>query len=460
MRARLNLFAHPAKASKVRRLDLTETPPRLSSSIAHKNVGGPPVMLIPPIRTLSDTESVSFPPKDGDASGPTRSLFKKKPEEGFGFIASPSGSLLQTPELTASIRLEEPVMTVENVEPGKVRERRLAILKRSGLFSDDTKGARVARAGSLEDLRKAYKLVHDVYLGTGFIQPEPSGMRLRIFETTSETATFVAKINGRVVGVLSIVGDSPELGLPSDSAFKPELDFLRANGTRLCEATNQAVAEEFRKSAVPTELMRCAVAHMITVGYDKVMAAVSPSHHSFYELLNFRQIGSERSYSGKIHDPVVALGMDINQYRHHDGHSNDFIYQFLAEQNHYLVYVGEWARQAQQQFLNADLLQQLFVTERNFLAECSPEELRFLHRRWGRELFAVVTGDLFLPACDEVVAELPVAQSGEKSTAPGAPQAARRGGRSSNSRFSSFRLGRRSDLRRRKSRKRVGVSQC
>ena len=48
--------------------------------------------------------------------------------------------------------------------------------------------------------------------------------------------------------------------------------------------------------------------------------------------------------------------------------------------------------------LNADLLQQLFVTERNFIAECSEKELNVLHRRWGRELFGTVTGDLFMPA--------------------------------------------------------------
>ena len=285
------------------------------------------------------------------------------------------------------------------------KNRQLALLKRSGLFDGEACGAVIERALTLHDLRRAYKLVHDVYLGTGYIDPEPAGLRLRIFETTSDTATFVAKIEGKVVAVLSIVGDSSELGLPSDSAFRSELDVLRARKLRLCEATNQAVSAGYRKSSVPTELMRCAVAHMTKAGYDEVIATVSPSHNAFYELLGFREIGSERSYSDKIHDPVVALSMDINRYRRESDHSSDaedFVHDFMAAGNHFLPRVEDWQKQARRHFLNADLLQGLFVSERNFVGECTPAELRILHQRWGKELFGAVTDDLFVPPCEEV----------------------------------------------------------
>ena len=285
-------------------------------------------------------------------------------------------------------------------------DRKLWLLSRSGLFGEDTKGARIERACTLEDLRKAYKLVHDVYLGTGFIEPEPAGMRLRIFEMTPDMATFVAKVDGRVVGVLSVLEDTSELGLPSDSAFREELDALRAAGKRLCEITNQAVAQEFRKSAVPTELMRCAVAHLTIEGFDQAIATVSPSHGSFYDLSGFREFGSERSYSTKLHDPVVALSMDIGQFRKPPGGLNEterFINNFLGAANHFLPHVKEWAKEAQRHFLDAELLAQLFVTERNFLAECSPAELEVLQGRWGHELFSEVTGDLFMPSMEKLV---------------------------------------------------------
>ncbi len=293
----------------------------------------------------------------------------------------------------------EPLSQKERTEESRLN-RKLAYLKRAGLFGENTQGARITRAASLIDLRNAYRLVHEVYLGTGFIEPEPKGIRIRIFETISDTATFVAKVNGSVVGVLSIVGDTPEAGLPSDASFKPELDALRAKGLRLCEATNQAVKCEYRRSSVSTELMRCAVAHMTAAGFDESVAAVSPSHDGFYELLGFRQIGSMRSYSCKVHDPVVALSMDITQYRQSaDALTGPkaFVHRFLAGENHFLGYVEQWERQASHLFFDTELLHQLFYAERNFIEECTPDELSVLHRRWGHELFSAVTGSLFLP---------------------------------------------------------------
>jgi ribosomal protein S18 acetylase RimI-like enzyme len=251
-------------------------------------------------------------------------------------------------------------------------------------------------------------LVHDVFLGTGFIRPERSGLRLRIFETTSETATFIARANGRIVGVLSVVGDSADLGLPSDSAFKVELDRLRTTGARLCEVTNQAVADEFRKSAVSTELMRCAVTHAMKAGFNEGIATVSPSHNGFYDLLGFRQLGSERSYSNKLHDPVVALSMDINRFRQPPADLDAtqlFIQRFMNEGNRFLTRVTDWAKVARRHFLNPELLEQLFVTESNFLAECTATELRILHRRWGQEMFEAVTANLFT-SVDGLLAEM------------------------------------------------------
>ena len=287
-----------------------------------------------------------------------------------------------------------PRNSISQTEERSVAGRKLQLLKRSGLFGQDLKGATIERACSLEDLRNAYRLVHDVYVEAGFIHPEPSGMRVRIFETTTETATFVAKYEERVVGVLSVVTDSEDLGLPSDCAFEPELDALRATGARLGEVTNQAVATDFRKSAVPTELMRCAIALSLETGLDETVAAVSPTHNGFYDLLGFRQIGSHRSYSQKLYDPVVALSMEIAPYREPQRRLSaiaQFMYDFLAEENQFLSRVAEWANESRRHFLNPELLQELFVRERNFLAECSPAELEILHTRWGGEIFEAVT---------------------------------------------------------------------
>ncbi len=159
--------------------------------------------------------------------------------------------------------------------------------------------------------------------------------------------------HGAVVGVLSVVGDSPELGLPSDAAFKPELDAKRRSGARLCELTNQAVAEMYRNSAVATQLMRCAIAHGMKAGYDESVATVSPGHNGFYELLGFQGLGSERSYSTKLHEPVIALSMDLDLRRRieqEEGEIETYLHEYGRFDSQFLHQVADWARAGHRAF--------------------------------------------------------------------------------------------------------------
>ncbi len=274
------------------------------------------------------------------------------------------------------------------------------MLRRTGLFGENLKGCTIGRACTAEDLRKAYELVHEGFLRRGYIRPDPAGMRVRIFETTPETATFVAKVDERVVGVLSVVPDSPELGLPSDCAYRAELDELRDCGRRVCEVTNQVVADDYRKSAVTTELFKCVAAVSLTEGFDETVVTVSPGHCGFYELLGFRPIGPQRSYSEAFYDPVTAFSLNVDPFRTPlDGLSAaaQFVRHYLAEGNHFVSQVRHWADEARREFLNPDLLRELFVSDENLLARFAPTELGVLCERWGKEIFSAVTADMFLP---------------------------------------------------------------
>lgn len=277
--------------------------------------------------------------------------------------------------------------------------RKLALLKRTGFFGTDVRGCNIERACEATDLKAAYQLVHNVFVSTGYIKPEKGGIRLRIFEASADTATFVAKKDGVVVGVLSVVPDTAELGLPSDTAFKEELDSLRASGARLCEITNQAVMKEFRHSSVLTELMRCAIAFMIKAGYDRALATVSPNHKNFYDLVGFEALGSLRSYSEKLHDPVVAIFLSIDLYRSAQPAEgiDPAIHRHAATANPFLATAIEWTRRARQCFLNADVLINLLTGERNFLSECTAAELGYLRQSWGARLFDQVMAGPEIP---------------------------------------------------------------
>jgi GNAT superfamily N-acetyltransferase len=286
----------------------------------------------------------------------------------------------------------EPSVTVGQHSP-KRESRRLALLKRMGLFSDKI-SVRITRAMSVESLCEAYRLVHDVFVEEKYILPQRGGLRVRPFEALPDTATFVAELDGQVVGVQSLVVDSPELGLPSDEAFKEELDALRGPGRVLCEASNEAVVEAFRRTPVSTELMRCLFAQAMAVGCNELITTVSPGHAKFYELLGFEKISGVRSYSQELEDPVVVMRMCMDglasrvaNIRDENGDDEAFLKRYYLDENPYHQFVGPWSAMAQKAFLDPQDLYYLFVDRSGLLGECTPTQIEGIRRGWGDEVF-------------------------------------------------------------------------
>jgi len=183
------------------------------------------------------------------------------------------------------------------------------------MFSAPPCGVATARAVSASDLVEAYELVHDAFVDEGLLDPRESRRRIRAWELTPELATFVAKSSGRVVGVMSVVGDSRDLGLPSDAVFGTELGVLRGSGRRVAEITNLAIAREFRATSVFLELARAVLAWGLDHGFDDGFAAVSPKHGPYFErVLRFEPWGARRSYRLDADDPVEGFRLDLHGF--------------------------------------------------------------------------------------------------------------------------------------------------
>lgn len=276
-------------------------------------------------------------------------------------------------------------------------ERKIALLKRCGLFGGKTVGVEIKRACTPEELIEAYSLVHEIFVEQGYCKPTEYRMRLRVFEATPQMATFIAKENGRIVGVLSVVGDSPECGLPSDQAYKPELDRLRERSAhRLCEWSNQVVAHDFRKTNVPTELMQCAAAHVIKSGYTHSVIAVSSVHSGFYELLGFHQIGPKRSYSQDIDDPVIPLCLPSRVYLSSSAESDElteFVRRFMAIDNPHLEHIDAWESTARRMFSEPATLRKIFALRSSFLRSCGLGYQATLVHEWSPQVYRQVVGD-------------------------------------------------------------------
>ena len=193
-------------------------------------------------------------------------------------------------------------------------ERRVSRLKNVRILERGLRNVVVERATNVADIQDAYRLVHDAFVEQGFMAPSVSGLRVRAFEALPEMATFVAKIDGQVAAVMSALPDSPDMGLPADSAFGEELDVLRTAGRSICEITNDAVLPDHRNGLLFLELTRACFAHVVAVGCTDMFACITPKHATFFGgFLQFMPWGSRRSYSREIEDLVEGNRLDLQE---------------------------------------------------------------------------------------------------------------------------------------------------
>ncbi len=271
------------------------------------------------------------------------------------------------------------------------RRMRAALLRRMGPLSGKTNGAEIRQATTLEELVAAYKLTHDTFVDQGFIEPHPSGLRLRPHEALLDTATFIAVAEGDVVGVTTAVYDTEIFGLPSDGAFQAEIDELRSQGRHVGEGTNWLLRPEFRRTGVLGELVRVGTAHAFLMGCTDILGAVNASHAGFYESIGYEVIGSERSYSKEHYDPVILVRLDLlNLEQHFAGPDYDFLMSYWVNDNPYRQVIGEWSRRAKAVFSDPALLKALFHDRGQFLQSCHGLQLEGIRRYWGLRRFEAV----------------------------------------------------------------------
>lgn len=293
------------------------------------------------------------------------------------------------------------VATRASRELAQQAARRLALFQRSGLVSARSSGAVISRATEPTEILCALRLVHDVYVESGYMLPDPAGLRLRVFEAVADNPIFIARIGDEVVGVMGLVLDSPDLGLPSDHAFGPELRALRAHGLRLCEATNLAIKPAYRRTSIGFDLLRPCCAQGVMWGCDGMFAAVSPQHVGFFrDVLQFVPLGDPRVYVSELGDRVQGMLNDLRtlegRFREADRPlgAHAFLHNHFFASNPCFALVDPWAQRAARSFRDPGFLRHLFARVTYLPERCSPQQLEAIRRRWGADLFGEVFPEL------------------------------------------------------------------
>ncbi|OIP20336.1 MAG: hypothetical protein CO066_02520 [Comamonadaceae bacterium CG_4_9_14_0_8_um_filter_60_18] len=169
-------------------------------------------------------------------------------------------------------------------------------------------------AETREELEACFKLLHDAYVGSGFMKPDPSGMRVTIYHALPTTTTLCAKFDGEVVGTMSLIRESL-FGFPLQAIF--DLNDVRAHKGHIAEVSALAVHPKFRNTGgtILFPLMKF-MYNYCTTFFDTrhLVIAVNPNRIEMYESLLFFKRLTETTvdnYDFANGAPAVGATLDL-----------------------------------------------------------------------------------------------------------------------------------------------------
>ncbi len=171
-------------------------------------------------------------------------------------------------------------------------------------------------ASTEAELEACFALLHNAYVASGLMRPHPSGLRVTPYHALSTTTTLCAKVDGLVVGTLSIVREGV-FGLPMQSAF--DVSAVRQKGGRLAEISALAIHPRFRKTGgtILFPLMKFMYEYCTTCFDTRhLLIAVHPSHIELYESLLFFQrltAATVENYDFVNGAPAVGATLDLQE---------------------------------------------------------------------------------------------------------------------------------------------------
>jgi hypothetical protein len=195
------------------------------------------------------------------------------------------------------------------------RETRFALYRRM-VDCDPAPDARLSLgiATTQQELEACFALLHDAYVASGFMRPDPSGLRVTPYHALPTTTTLFARFDGQIVGTLSIIRDGV-FGFPLQSVF--DLTAVRAQPGRIAEISALAIHPSHRNTGgtVLFPLMKFMYEYC-TRFFDTrhLVIAVNPKHIDMYEsLLLFQRLQAQvvDNYDFVNGAPAVGATLDL-----------------------------------------------------------------------------------------------------------------------------------------------------
>jgi hypothetical protein len=166
----------------------------------------------------------------------------------------------------------------------------------------------VRKISTLHDLRKVYKLAHDVYCLSGIANPSADGLMIHHpgQDVVPQTHIFVAEEDNRMIGTISLSIDN-QFGLMVDSGFKPIIDQYRSQYRAVGSIWRFAVLPQYQSNLnVMRKLIGITSLCLIWYKVDVSFITLSPDHVSFYKRVMMLDVVAEGTDPNPLIKPDCA----------------------------------------------------------------------------------------------------------------------------------------------------------
>jgi len=246
-------------------------------------------------------------------------------------------------------------------------------------------------AETQNELESAYRLIHDTYVKSGYMNPSPSGLRFGFFNAMPYTQTFLGKRNAETILTISLFPDSL-LGLPLDKLYKKEIDTLRAKGRYVAEVGTLASVVNNQNAIMHIiKLMYYCAKELLKI--DDLVSTVHPKHKNFYKsILCFEEIGEIKSYSNVNNNPAVALRLDLNRFREY--YWNFYPREPLEKDIHHFFFIKKSGlilppeSKYPPRIWNTELFNYFFMKKTNMYFEADDKAKKLMEEYYGESVYA------------------------------------------------------------------------
>lgn len=185
-----------------------------------------------------------------------------------------------------------------------------------GLFGPIERAASVKWAESDQDFLQSFSLLYERYLELDYIKERKSfPFHCNAHSLLPKTKKAILVRSNAVISTVDIVKDTKSGGLPMDEIYNDELNYLRAQGRKLCEVGSLASSHNVNWQNTFMPLFRVVFWHALNNGMNDICIMVNPKHEAFYRsIMVFESLGEEKFYPC-VNAPAIALRMNLDHYK-------------------------------------------------------------------------------------------------------------------------------------------------